>query len=96
MYTFREPGNGSDMMIRADGYMLHAHSIMLRTHSDVLQSLILRGIVPDFKEPLEVVEGFLDIMYNDKIDFNCPIKFMFKHSNMKKNQFRCLLQTILS
>ena len=70
MYTFREPGNGSDMMIRADGYMLHAHSIMLRTHSDVLQSLILRGIVPDFKEPLEVVEGFLDIMYNDKIDFD--------------------------
>ena len=57
-------------MIRADGYMLHTHSIMLRTHSDVLQSLILRGIVPDFKEPLEVVEGFLDIMYNDKIDFD--------------------------
>ena len=70
MYTFREPGNGSDMAIRVDGYMLHVHSIMLRTHSSLLQDLILRGVFLDFKEPLEVVETLLDIMYNDQIDFD--------------------------
>ena len=69
-YSFREPGNGSDMAIRVDGYILHVHSIMLRTHSTLLDDLIPRGIFGGFLEPLEVVETLLDIMYNDEIDFD--------------------------
>ena len=56
-YTFREPGNGSDMAIRVDGYILHVHSIMLRTHSTLLDDLIPRGIFGGFLEPLEVARS---------------------------------------
>ena len=70
MYTFREPGNGTDLAIRVDGYILHVHAVMLRTNSNLLDNLISNGHFLDFTEPLEVVEALLDIMYNDQIDID--------------------------
>ena len=70
MYTFREPGNGSDLAIRVDGYILHVHAVMLRTNSRVLDTMISKGVFLDFAEPLEVFEALLDIMYNDQIDID--------------------------
>ena len=70
MYTFREPGNGSDLAIRADGYILHVHAVMLRTNSTLLDNMISNGYFLDFTEPLEVVEALLDIMYSDHVDID--------------------------
>ena len=70
MYTFREPGNGSDLAIKVDGYVLHVHAVMLRTHSTLLDDMICNGVFLNFTEPLEVVEALLDIMYNDQIDID--------------------------
>ena len=70
MYTFRGSGDGSDLAIRVDGYMLHAHSVMLRTHSKLLDDMICRGFFLNFTQPLEVFEALFDIMYSDQIDLD--------------------------